>query len=70
MLEKSKQGPDAEFELRVDEAIVKHRRLCVLSISELKDAVLEEAHSFLCAMHLGSTKMYRTLKKTYWWLGI
>ncbi|KAL0540951.1 hypothetical protein IC582_020977 [Cucumis melo] len=66
-LEKSKKGLEVEFELRIDGAIVKQGRLCVLNISELKNAILEEAHSSAYAMHPSSTKMYRTLKKTYWW---
>ncbi|KAL0549969.1 hypothetical protein IC582_014464 [Cucumis melo] len=68
--EKSKKGLEVEFELRTDGAIVKHGRLCVPNISELKNAILEEAHSSAYAMHPGSTKMYRTLKKTYWWSGM
>ncbi|KAA0050530.1 retrotransposon protein, putative, Ty3-gypsy sub-class [Cucumis melo var. makuwa] len=44
-LEKSKEGLEMEFELRTDEAIVKQGRLCVLNISELKDAILEKAHN-------------------------
>ncbi|KAA0053247.1 DNA/RNA polymerases superfamily protein [Cucumis melo var. makuwa] len=43
-------------------------RLCVSNISELKNAILEEAHSSAYAMHPGSTKMYRTW--TYWWSGM
>ncbi|KAA0036143.1 reverse transcriptase [Cucumis melo var. makuwa] len=69
-LEKSKKCLEVEFELRTDGAIVKQGRLCVLNISELKNAILEEAHSSAYAMHPGSTKMYRTLKKTYWWSGM
>ncbi|TYK25868.1 hypothetical protein E5676_scaffold436G00840 [Cucumis melo var. makuwa] len=65
-LEKSKKVLEVEFELRTDGAIVKQGRLCVPNISELKNAILEEAHSSAYAMHSGSTKMYRTLKKTYW----
>ncbi|KAA0050584.1 DNA/RNA polymerases superfamily protein [Cucumis melo var. makuwa] len=37
---------------------------------ELKNAILEEAHSSAYAIHPSSTKMYRTLKKTYWWPGM
>ncbi|KAA0055470.1 DNA/RNA polymerases superfamily protein [Cucumis melo var. makuwa] len=70
MLAKAKQGPEAEFQLRKDGAIVKQGRLCVPNISELKGAILEEAHNSAYAMHPGSTKMYRTLKKTYWWPGM
>ncbi|TYK29096.1 DNA/RNA polymerases superfamily protein [Cucumis melo var. makuwa] len=69
-LGKSKKGLEVEFELRKDGAIVKQGRLCVPNISELKNAILEEAHSSAYTMHPGSTKMYRTLKKTYWWSGM
>ncbi|TYK27691.1 putative Retrotransposon protein [Cucumis melo var. makuwa] len=69
-LGKSKKGLEVEFELRTDGAIVKRVRLCASNISELKDAILEKAYSSAYAMDLGSTKMYRTLKKTYWWPGV
>ncbi|TYK01102.1 reverse transcriptase [Cucumis melo var. makuwa] len=69
-LGKSKKGLEVEFELRTDGVIVIQGRLCVLNISELKNAILEEAHSSAYVMHPGSTKMYRTLKKTYWWPGM
>ncbi|TYK30559.1 Transposon Ty3-G Gag-Pol polyprotein [Cucumis melo var. makuwa] len=68
--EKSKKGLEVEFELRTDGVIAKQGRLCVSNISELKNAILEEAHSSAYAMNPGSTKMYRTLKKTYWWSGM
>ncbi|TYK14643.1 DNA/RNA polymerases superfamily protein [Cucumis melo var. makuwa] len=51
-LGKSKKGLKVEFELRINGAIVKHERLCVPNISELKNAILEEAHSSASAMHL------------------
>ncbi|TYK27790.1 hypothetical protein E5676_scaffold749G00100 [Cucumis melo var. makuwa] len=69
-LGKSKKGLEVEFELRTDGAIVKQGRLCVANISELKNVILEEAHSSAYSMHPGSTKMYITLKKTYWWSGM
>ncbi|TYK07721.1 retrotransposon protein, putative, Ty3-gypsy subclass [Cucumis melo var. makuwa] len=50
-LEKSKKGLEVEFELRTDGAIVKQGRLCVSNISELKNVILEEAHSSAYAMH-------------------
>ncbi|TYK24155.1 Transposon Ty3-G Gag-Pol polyprotein [Cucumis melo var. makuwa] len=49
-------------ELKMGEAAV----LCVPSDQAIKD-ILEEAHSSTYAMHPGSTKIYRTLKKHYWW---
>ncbi|KAA0056143.1 retrotransposon protein, putative, Ty3-gypsy subclass [Cucumis melo var. makuwa] len=50
-------SPNVEFELKANRAIVKQGRLFVLSISELKDVILEEAHSFTYAVHPGSTKI-------------
>ncbi|KAL0555993.1 hypothetical protein IC582_004496 [Cucumis melo] len=44
--------------------------LCVLKDQTLKDQILEEAYSSAYAMHPSSTKMYRTLKKHYWWPGM
>ncbi|KAA0051688.1 DNA/RNA polymerases superfamily protein [Cucumis melo var. makuwa] len=49
--EKSKKGLEVEFELRTDGAIVKQGRLCVPNISELKNVILEEAHSSAYVMH-------------------
>ena len=45
-------------------------RLYVPNVEVLKREIMEEAHNSECAMHLGSTKMYCTLKDNYWWLGI
>ena len=46
---------------------------CIIKIgydSELKKAILEEAHNGSFAMHPGSTKMYQDLKVSYWWSGM
>ena len=45
-------------------------RVCVPNDSELKKAILEEAHSGSFAMRPGSTKMYQDLKVLYWWSGM
>ena len=42
--------------------IVKGSRMSVPEYGELKRDIMEEAHSSTYAMHLCSTKMYRTLK--------
>ena len=34
---------------------------------ETRKLILEEAHSSAYAMHPGSTKMYKTIKESYWW---
>ena len=39
--------------------------MCVPEYGQLKRDIMEEAHSSAYAMHLGSNKMYRTLKEHY-----
>ena len=38
--------------------------------SDLRDAVLYEAHRSKFSIHPGSTKMYMDLKRQYWWRGM
>ena len=40
-------------------------RACVLDVNNLRKMIMKEAHCSSYAMHLGSTKMYRTIKKNY-----
>ena len=42
-------------------------RICVPNDEEIKKQILYEAHNTPYAMHLGITKMYRDLKKHFWW---
>ena len=68
--EEIEKGKKAEFQIRDDDMIVKGQRMCVPEYGELKRDIMEEAHSSAYAIHLGSTKMYRTLKEHYWWNGM
>ena len=63
-------GRKPKFQIRDDGVIVRESRMCVPEIAELKREILEEAHSSAYAMHLGSTKMYHTLREHYWWKGM
>ena len=38
--------------------------------NELRREIIEEVHCLAYAMHLGSTKMYRMLKGSYWQKGM
>jgi hypothetical protein len=60
-------GTQPEFSIRGDGTLVFGSRLCVPNDENLKQEILEEAHSSAYAMHPGGTKMYRTLKEYYWW---
>ena len=53
--------------MKEDGSLYYKDRGCVPNDSELKKAILEEAHSGSFAMHPGSTKMYQDLKVSYWW---
>ena len=45
-------------------------RVCMPDGENLRRLIMEEAHCSAYAMHSGSTKMYRTIKKNYWWFGM
>ena len=45
--------------------MVMGQRLCVPDVCDVRREIMEEAHSSAYAMHLGSTKMYHTLKEHY-----
>ena len=51
--------------MKEDGSLYYKDRVCIPSDSELKKAILEEAHNGFFAMHLGSTKMYQDLKVSY-----
>ena len=38
--------------------------------SDFKERIMAEAHAAPYSVHPGSTKMYRDLKKNYWWDGM
>ena len=64
------EGKEIEFSVKEDGSLYYKDRICVPSDSELKKAILEEAHSGSFAMHTGSTKMYQDLKVSYWGFGM
>ena len=63
-------GAPAEFTIRGDGMMLYRGRICVPASEPLKEMILQEAHSSAYAMHPGSTKMYRTIRQTYWWSGM
>jgi hypothetical protein len=42
-------------------------RLCVPNIATLKEDIMQEAHRSKFTIHPGGMKMYKDLKKNYWW---
>lgn len=46
------------------------RRLCVPNCIELKKEILDAAHRSRYAIHPGTTKLYKYLKRQFWWNGM
>ena len=40
-------------------------KVCVLDVDDLRRFIMEEAYFLAYAMHLGSTKIYQTIKENY-----
>ncbi|KAF3630204.1 hypothetical protein T459_31736 [Capsicum annuum] len=45
-------------------------RLCVPSVDDIRQRILAEVHGARYSIHPGATKMYRNLRKIYWWSGM
>jgi hypothetical protein len=46
------------------------KRLVVPNQEKLKKQILNEAHESLFSIHPGSNKMYRDVRKRFWWKGL
>ena len=53
------------FSITQDGVLIMKGRVCVLDVEDLRKLIMEEAHCSTYAMHLGSTKMYKTIKGNY-----
>ena len=65
-----RDGTRQDLQIKEDGTLMYGLRVCVPDDPELRKEILEEAHCALYAMHPGSTKMYHTLKPSYWWSGM
>ncbi|WRX18517.1 Reverse transcriptase domain - like 10 [Theobroma cacao] len=70
VVQKLRDGETNEFRLGDDGILMLGYRVCVPKNDQLRRAILEEAHSSAYALHLESTKMYKTIKESYWWPGM
>jgi len=55
------------FQILSEGLVAMGRQIYLPKNKALKDGVLKEAHKSQFATHPGSTKMYRDLKRYYWW---
>ena len=57
--------------LRADDGVIMfNSRMCVPDDTSLKRKILDEAHKGTFTIHPGSSKMYKDLRKDYWWSGM
>ena len=54
------------FSITQDGVLNMKGRVCVPDVDDLRKLIMKEAHCSTYAMHLGSTKIYHTIKKNYW----
>ena len=65
--EKVKQIKDTNFVIGKNGALMINNRICIPRVDKLREEIMEEAHNAPYSMHLGTTKMYQTIKTHYWW---
>ena len=65
-----RNGKETKFTVNKNGVLNYKGRVCVPDDSDLRKAILEEAHSRSFAIHPGSIKMYQDLKMSFWWSGM
>jgi hypothetical protein len=68
--EEVEKGVQSDFHVAGDGIMKFRNRVCITNDAELKRVILSEAHQSLYTVHPGNTKMYRDLRKNYWWKGM
>ena len=61
---------NVEFSISPDNILHFNGRLCIPDDAQLKEQILSEAHTTPYSVHPGAIKMYKDLKKQFWWLGM
>ncbi|XP_074283690.1 uncharacterized protein LOC141608227 [Silene latifolia] len=57
----------SKFSIHADGSLRFGQRWCVPANEELKKKILTEAHATPYSVHPGGDKLYKDLKKTFWW---
>ena len=58
------------YSLSTDGVLCFQGKVCMPRDVELRQKILQEAHSSPYAMHPGGSKMYRDLREQFWWPGL
>ena len=60
-------GKASGFVIQDDGSLWFQNQICVPSIVSFRLMILREAHSSAYSVHPGSSKMYKDLRKIFWW---
>ena len=58
------------WNIDIDGACRCRGRLCLPNKCQLRKDILDEAHKSRMIVHPGGTKMYKDLKRNFWWEGM
>ena len=61
------EGRNKDISLSQEGILMNKDRWYVPNLERLREDILKEAYNTPYMMHPGTTKMYRTLKTSYWW---
>ena len=61
------QEPHPGWTIGADGGLRMRGRLVVPSVPELRRALFDEAHRARYTVHPGTTKMYKDLRRNFWW---
>jgi len=61
------EGPSPHWTIGADGGLRLNNRLAVPHDPQLRREILDEAHRSRYTVHPGSTKMYKDLKRNFWW---
>ncbi|XP_074300197.1 uncharacterized protein LOC141631423 [Silene latifolia] len=64
------KGTVSRFSIHIDASVRFDGRWCVPNDVELKKLIMTEAHCIPYSVHLKGDKLYKDLKKTFWWPGM
>ena len=59
-----------QFTIGADGVMRRQDRVCVPSDSELRQRILGEAHATPYSVHPGASKMYKDVRRSFWWGGL
>ncbi|XP_024021920.1 uncharacterized protein LOC112091761 [Morus notabilis] len=64
------EGKETRFSLLEDVILYHKGKIYVPDNEEIRKQILSEAYETSYSVHLGTTKMYKNLKKGFWWPGM